>query len=56
MLYNLREEVFPSEDNFLSDITRITIKLNNNDIENDNVESFCLSKGEFINFTKGKKR
>jgi hypothetical protein len=51
----LREEVFPPEDNFLSNITQITIKLNNNDIENCNIESFCISKGEFINFQKGEK-
>ena len=54
-LITLSESTFPSEDNLLSDITRITIKLNNNDIEKDNDESVCISKNEFINFKKGKK-
>ena len=52
LLYSIRDENFPKDINFLKDISKITIKLSDN-LEIPN-ESFCISKGEFINFKKNK--
>ena len=53
LLYSIRDEKYPKDINYLNDISKITIKLSDN-LEIPN-ESFCISKGEFINFKKNKK-
>ena len=52
LLYTLREQKFPKEEEFLNFINTIKIKLSNND---ENEEIFCIGKGEFINFKKRKR-
>lgn len=50
LLYKLREEFFPKEEEFLRDIGNIKIKLS--DSNEIGEEPFCLAKGEFINYNK----
>ena len=53
LLYKIREEAFPKDEIFLSNINFIKINLSDNpEIDEEN---FCISKGEFINFNKNNK-
>ena len=51
LLYTLREEAYPKDSVFLSNINLIKIQLSD-DINSE--QNFCLCKGEFINFKKEK--
>ena len=53
LLYSIREETFPKDEAFLNYINQITIKLNDNNRNNE--EAFCLYKGDFFNFHKNNK-
>ena len=52
LLYSMREESFPKDDEFLKSIDKITINFSNNKKDE---QVFCVSKGEFINITKNRK-
>ena len=52
MVYNIREQKFPKEEEFLNSIKLITIKLNDH---NNYDELFCPAKGEYINYRKNNK-
>jgi hypothetical protein len=52
MLYNIHEEKYPKDEEFLKTINKITINLNSKDNAS---QCFCLYKGEFINFKKEQK-
>ena len=52
LLYSIREEKYPKDQIFMQDISNIKIQLSDNkEVSN---ECFCISKGEFINFSKNK--
>ena len=51
LLYILREQKFPKEEEFLNSINSIKIKLSNTE---EKEEIFCIGKGTFVNFRKKK--
>ena len=53
ILYTLREESFPKEEEFLKAINNIKIKLSNNELITE--ENYCIAKGEIINFKNNNK-
>ena len=52
IFYNIREEEYRKDLEFLNDIENITIDLSN---ENKDKENFCIIKSKFINFKKKEK-
>ena len=52
LLYILREQKFPKEEEFLNSINSIKIKLSNTE---EKEEIFCIGKGTFVNFRKKKR-
>ena len=51
LLYTIREEKYPKDDEFLKDIGNITIDLSKEDSDK---EIFCIIKSQFINFNTKK--
>ena len=49
ILYSIREEKYPKDQDFLNDIENITIELSN---ENKGKQNFCIIKIQFINIKK----
>ena len=53
LLYSLREETFPRDDDYLKNINDIKIVFPFNELTTE--QNYCIAKGEFINFKKNNK-
>ena len=50
LLYSLREETFPRDDDYLKNINDIKIVFPFNELTTE--QNYCIAKGEFIKYKK----